>query len=237
MAICSIEKPTHHEADKVIADIEVLCASFDAVRTLGITGGDVLLHPDFDRIVEYAVQQPKIRWASPDLNGVLVPSERQFAAMNHGKVVIHLSNYPSLSRGFAAIRDKCAGSDMHCVEKHIDKWVHNIYTPPVGRGREALLRHCKSCQADCPTIYDGKLYRCGMLMNWAKNGMIPESADEYLDLSNSYFKADKNRLTEEIQRILCEDYPFRGCDYCRGYSAQTQTGQPAVQMTFPKESK
>ena len=55
------DKPYHVSAEQVIASIERVLNAIDSLEQLVILGGEPFLHPEFERIINYANKHKKVR--------------------------------------------------------------------------------------------------------------------------------------------------------------------------------
>lgn len=226
------KRPRHYPLAEVAADIDALCSATDSIRFFGVLGGEALLHPEFHAIVRHAANRPEIDRVVVTTNGTLLPREEQWEDLRHPKVFFRLSNYGELSRNrdrlVARLEKEGIKGEVLWDQSH---WVESPLVPNGGgKSVEELRRVFKACLwNDCLVVAGRKLYRCGSQLNGIKLGVIPEPADDSVDLS---IAADPERLPEvrrAVRRYVYHQEYLHACGYCRGRGDACPKAVPAIQ--------
>ena len=224
------ENPQNADLDETLSSIEALAARMDEVYEVRVIGGEPFMNRDVHLIVEKLTAQANIAKVSVFTNATIVPREHQWAALQHEKVRLFITDYDDLSRnirplvaaleerGIAYVSEKANGwTDCAALDKHNRTVAEN----------EAIWDQC--CAKNLATLADGKLYRCPFSANAAKLKAVPDYKEDYLFVDY----ADR----EQIRAFLRGKTHINACDHCNGRSYGDEVITPAIQTKKPMKYK
>lgn len=79
-------------------NLELMLSGVDSCVHLGITGGEVLLHPRLADIINLCLSQEKIEEVVLSSNGTIMPSEEVLRALKNDRVMINVSSYQCVEK-------------------------------------------------------------------------------------------------------------------------------------------
>lgn len=234
-----LKKKEIFKADKIIQDLEKLFKYIDIVHNLAVIGGEPLLNPELDKILEYLkvkAQQGRITYIRMVTNGTIMPTEKVLDFFKYKPFKLIISHYPLEKIGnpqFIENRNnllkylednKNIRYDM--PENHL--WEdYGTPTNAHNRTKEELYKIYSTCRFHgCKGLYDGKLYICGRA--YAIEKLFTENSlrnDEYIDL---YKIKNKHDMKKAIKALYACDYS-NACDYCNDVDLR-KTIEPAYQI-------
>lgn len=189
---------------------------FDRIEKLVVCGGELMLHPDLNEIVEKISQISNVQRIDILTNGTIAPSKKLLNILQKsGKCRILVSDYGELNYKVKEIEQMCKLYDIpfsYALSESM--WVKNRLGKAHGRSEEENRALYCSCiePSRCPAIVQGRLYRCVTSYVNARMGFIPETVQDYVDLLNEdlSIKERKDRVREFV---LSTEAPL-SCDYC-----------------------
>ena len=203
-------------AEKRFCTMDEVVEMMNAVKIikpehLRLLGGEPLLHPEIDKIIEYVYEHlPKGTQVEIFTNGICLKnmSETFWEIIRKGKIIIFLSVYPL----------KINYNEIISVAKKQGVKLFGLQKPRL-RFRNILLREDKSydkeyahkhCKGEYIQIRNGKLYPCTYsayieFVNKKFNTAFKHEENDYLVI-------DEIKSGKEVAKWMKEAKPF--CAYC-----------------------
>jgi hypothetical protein len=215
-------------------DIDLFFSTVDYSLFFNISGGDALLHPDIEKIVEYVGKNYRNRIASFGVltTGMVLPHDLTLRICKSYNVTIGVSDYSAgipeekYSRKLHAFFKKIKSQNvMLSVSREWDnnKWI-NVGNPTFKRGRnlyetKELFKVCGIQYTNY--FYDGKIFHCPMSAG-LNLGMVQDTDSDdcfSLPLNISYGNTDKKKeLILFDMGYIAKGY-LNACFYCDGMGA------------------
>lgn len=211
-------------------DIDALCACVDEIVSLGIIGGEPLIHPDFHLVIRHAAQKDNVKGINVFTNGTVVPREEQWRDLRHDKVFLSISDYGELSAQRDRLIARCEERGVRGLVSRWDEWYGDMAGETMGRDAGGLLAHVRSCIFNnCFIVSKQRLYPCGTMLNGVKLGLFPDVPDDSVDLSPALNGGDISTLRKKVRSFLNEGDSFQACDSCRGGGPGRELVKAAIQ--------
>jgi len=222
------ETPSDFDLSNIVASLDALFACADLVYHVELLGGEPFLNKDLPIIAKHLLDSQQVLHMDVITNGTVLPPDRMLSALEHDAVSVVIDDYGTLSKRKGALSDalKRHGIDFR-VNKHW-AWADLGGFEDRHLSEEALTERFRECNFNtCTELLDGKLYRCPRSSHGTKTGMIPEYADDVLDISHF---STNNACDKERTRSFLGDKRFiRACDHCNGNTQASLTLVPAEQ--------
>lgn len=234
-----IKKAKHFSLEDLKRSADIYFSHVDRVGLLQLTGGEPLLYPHIQDILEYISRNYGDRIAVLNLvtNGTIIPSDSFCDFLAEHKILVDVDNYsvnvPKVEPTLTKVINKLK-------EKHVD---HIVITtdefmktfPPLSENmsldESGLVDKFTRCFPGFQNILDGKLCSC-LFHSFAVNaGLIPDSADAWFDINKmSESELDKKALVEFRLGFNKKGY-VDWCRYCNGHITTINTlVAPAAQQ-------
>lgn len=206
-----LAEPTFADPDSFDRDIHRLASLFDRISSIGIVGGEPLLHPRVTSFMRSA------RDAAPDAgiymvsNGILLASQPEslWQELAAQRIKLNISDYPlHLDRDALSAQAREHGVELEFVGPREQFWTFPI-RPEGDRDPAHSFETCHSLM-NCPMVADGRLYLCGRtgvvkVFREASGLDLPVTEADYVDI---YAEDDPFVIQERLQR------PLGWCRYC-----------------------
>jgi len=240
-ALCGVLVPQYDYRPQMTAEefsqtLEAVFSIVDRVGRMQITGGEPLLHPELDRLLEMCFRYDgrfDELWffsncAVPFRENVLVVL-REHA----DKVVVHCSDY--------GVRREVSAGNLRLLEEngiphkyltyygdsqYCDGWVDNGDFVPhhrLPKENEAIFAACSHvCRGGSWYVRGGQMHWCGRSIRGTELGRIPLRHEDYLDIFDPSTTVEEKR--EQLKKLLAV-HSITACDYCNGYYGTEDTGK------------
>ena len=215
---------------KFKTDLNLLLQSIDIIYDFEFLGGEPLLTPELDKMIQYAQTKKQIKHLTMYTNGTIIPSEKVLNAMsNVPDFLLCISNYssnPNLSHLLKhdEIISLCQKYGIHYYLFPADtKWIKTNPLYKRDRTQQEIEKEWNHCwQRDNLVFCDGKLYPCQKALAIDKNISPISTKYETVD-----FRRDK-QANKSLIKFFSLPY-MNVCDYCK--SDATQLTKPAQQKS------
>ena len=215
--------------------LEIMFSLADRVGRLQITGGEPLLHPQLDRLLELCFQytlQFDGLWFFSNCAVPFRETVLNVLQKHRNKVVVHCSDYgvqPDVSAQNIKLLEaagipykylKYYGEEQYC-----DGWVDNGDFVPHHRTQaenEIIFSTCSHvCRGGSWYVRGGQLHWCGRSIRGTELGKIPLCQEDYLDLFEDIPLEEKKKKLERLMGVRT----ITACDYCNGYYGTQDTAK------------
>lgn len=231
--LCGVMVPQYDYRPKMTYEefcdtLKALYEVIEDVKRLQITGGEPLLHPDLDKMLEACFQYREHFQELWLFSNSAVPIRESVLAVlqeHKERVLVHCSDYgvrPDVSKQNIQLLEtaeipyrylKYFGEGQYC-----DGWVDNGDFVAHNRTREeneAVFAACSHvCRGGSWYIRHGQMHWCGRSIRGTELNKVPLLKEDYLDLFDQNTSADEKR--KELERLM-QVKSITACDYCNGY--------------------
>lgn len=223
-------KPENYNVNEVMNELDTLLKFVDRLFELRLIGGDVFMNKDWDVLLKYALDHPKIDRITFYTNGTIIPQRNKLSLLSNERVLIQISDYGELSRNLDQLIAVCNENQIWHRVTPIDTWtdcssIHKHHRPT--EENDELFRRC--CTSNVTTLQKGKLFRCPYAANAFHLGAVVDSSDDYVDILEPELLNDieATKITIRDYLVLRQAIPI--CDYCDGRIPGVNEIPPAEQ--------
>jgi organic radical activating enzyme len=207
---------------QILADLARLVSAVDMVNKLVVVGGESLLHPEIEALLEGILALPKVGIVQVITNGTVIPkSDRVFELLANERVMVEISGYGEhIPLKFERNVDRFIAR-LEAVGAHY-RYVRTLQWFDFGgfeqrQYTDAQLRRVyNTCCFISNDIWNGQLHKCSRSAYGQHIGRIPAYAEDFVDLREGSIEALRARLAA-FQQL---PYP-KACDHCNGASTAT----------------
>lgn len=197
-------------------DFSRLSKLFDNIKTIGLMGGEPLLHPQLSDFFNVARQFFPKSALVLYTNGILLEQQNKdfWDSCLKNDIIINVTKYP-INLDFEKIEQLAKQKNIKfCFSNHpeeIIKTSHKIFFDLEGKqNAQESFTHCSHVKQGCTFLADGKLYLCTVAPN-SKNFNL--YFDKNLELSEKdCIDIYKTNSGKKILDFLSKPIPF--CRYC-----------------------
>lgn len=198
---------------------------------VSIGGGEAFLHPELYKMVEFCVDQEKIKRVEVLTNATIVPKEKNLECLKHEKVRLILDDYGSLSDKLKEIAELCKKENILYDIKKLDYW----YDLSEIRDRnytedevQYLYRECE--RAQCFSLTDCAIVNCSIAYGNELCGKAPcDIEDDYVNLK--LYQREDPLLKQELLNLMKRPY-LEFCKYCVGTGSSGKMIEVAKQRVL-----
>ncbi len=219
----------HLSFENFKVQLDNLLKNIYKLNSLIIVGGEPLLNPDFNKILQYSLSQKKVENVYIFINGTLIfrPEDIEILKRYRKKVCIFLSNYSSNEKVLPLLKNN---KIKELLNKNKIKYIYNEKTywvkqdPIISYGRTADENSMLFCKCGVPSVsvVDGFLHVCPKAAAAQSNGIINFDSEDRLDLNNPISKEDIISFYSNSR--------YKICGHCAGPEATRYIIFPAEQV-------
>lgn len=210
--------------DTLKRDLDLL-SPFLHAQEFHIVGGEPLLHPELEQIVDAVNASPIATLTVVSTNGKLLP---QMGEWFWQKIdVLRLSIYANLDPGIPVkAREQCEKNGVRYDEMGMGKFFKQFHPSLDG----ASFKDCP-WKERCLTVHDGWLFRC------PQSAFFGPLINPRLTISLDGFPLLGKELTEQrIVDFLDCPIPLVMCHFCRSYTDSMDWKEASSKEEWMKES-
>jgi organic radical activating enzyme len=221
-----IKKQGHEDIKKLKKNIDVYFSCIDNVGLFHLSGGEPFLYPDLIEIITYIHNNfnDKIETIGITTNGAVLPSDELCKILKEFEILVYLDNYtevvPRIKKTYQDVLSKFAKYNIDLI-KNDEISFFKIFPPT----RECCISNKTELQQKfnkC-TEYNGfqqvkneKLYSCCYSSFAQTAGLIPESSDDFFDLSDFTGNIENKKILTEFRLGYNNNGYTVFCKYCNG---------------------
>ena len=225
--------PIDFPLENVKRDIDRVLEVVKEINILQLAGGESLLYPQINEILEYTLNKDEVKTVHFVTNGTIIPSEETLKLLRNPKILIYISDYgfkEKLDKLTKILDDnnvnykvltemewiKVGNSEKRNKDYHQKKWEYMHC--PNGRG--------------CKIIFDGKIFPCDRSGRMYLESLYIKPDYEHYDAKNDLvemYNCSDEALLEKIKGIYLTDY-IEACDYCDMANISVPKIEPAEQI-------
>lgn len=219
-----VKNPRHVDLEEIQDELETYFQWVDHLAILGLGGGDVLLHPKFDEILEWVCEQylgKKVQDIEIYTNAIIMPKETTLALCKKYNVIVRFSDYSAGIPGRQKIDEL-----IHILNEsgiRYDKCVwdtwYDIGFPQKTNGlpnKKALIEHYDKCITKlCAVIYQKRLYFCSVHSAAVVAGYCAANENDSFNLEE--YSEERKKEFIEFNAGYCTNGFLTYCQKCNGY--------------------
>lgn len=202
-------------------DLDKLLSSVKKIYRLKLIGGEPLLVPDLEKILDYACSKKQIVSVIITTNASIIPSDALCIILKkyNKKALVELSDYSESisSLKYNDIEKKLKDYNIYYFVSNYE-WFEcgKIYKRE--RTKNELIETYKNCfQSPCLSFFDGKIYNCTRAAAIARLTTFDFDKDEIIDIRNN-----KQKNTN-LKNFYSRDF-YTFCSYCDATQNRIQRG-------------
>jgi hypothetical protein len=218
--------------------IEKVIQLFDFTRDFRITGGEVFLYPEINKVLtEAAKYKDKFEFLSVVTNATFIPNKSILRTIANlpCNVVFRIDNYGKWSTKTTELIEVARSFNIEPEVRFYNEyemafggWLDlGDYTDKgyTAQQKESLFKHCK-LPTDCGVVWNGKFNCCPYCASGYNLGEIGMAEYEYVDLFDNSLSVVEKRL--KVSKW--NEKPYIGCSYCNGYDTENSPRIPAAEQ-------
>lgn len=216
----------NYDIDKIIANIDKLLDKVDYIPYLWILGGEPLLHPELDKLIDY-LNSPKVVnkvvYAEILTNGTLLLSDRAVAALKRNPLYwrVSVSPYGEHSRKQYELFSQLSEAGIPYYSRYMVYWQKfGRVTEPQSFDEDEIRAKCEMCVCKNMHMSENYIYRCPVLAHFVALKKIPFDERNSFDCTGDYTK----EMLREYFNGVCP-----GMAYCNGnhqlYISETEADE------------
>jgi len=220
------ENPEDMDVHEVLEDMKVFLECIDECIAIEIAGGEPLLYPDLDILLDYLIPHKKVLEIRFTTNGTVVPKESVLNRMAHEKVYVGISDYGMIDR-LAKVVYAFEKHNVHFTIYTEQKWIAPGDLNKRNKTQEVLKQEYEDCwdAFNCKVIVKGRLFVCPRYARlYMQNIHEFETDSIYL---KDYMDLEQRR--DAVYRLYLMEYA-ESCDYCDFGAPNHVYIEPGVQM-------
>lgn len=219
MFIPYYKKPIMYSVKEIQRNLDLLFERIDFVFAIGIIGGEALLHPDLEKILEYMYEKYRDRFGSLCIttNGVLIPDEKKLEIIKKYNIIVIISDYKH------AITDK---SKLDYLDDILNKrgiicqirrdliWCDfGFPEQPFSISNQNVREHMLGCDPGWRGLNDGKFYFCNVAWSAEKAGLFHLNREDYVVLEELLPNQEESKI--ELLRYSLGEMKQAAISFCR----------------------
>lgn len=222
------DAPEHIKVEDIENTFDNFLDTIDGLLDMRILGGEPFVYPDLDKILNRYVNNEKIQRITLYTNSTIVPNTKVLEALCNSKVVVHMSNYGSVSRKVEELEKIFSESNIIHYKHDYEQWRDIGKIIKRNYNVEELVRLYQTCtMGKCYTFYRGKLYLCPRAAHGERLGLLKNSENEVLDFTTIN---DIEQKRHELYNLINNTKYITACDYCNGSREMSRAIKAAVQV-------
>ena len=226
---CSV----HYPLQDVIEDLTSILENVSAIEEVLVIGGETLLYPWLEEVIDFCGKQEKIRKLIITTNGTIQPKETVLQCLQKNRVCMRVSGYPeNVAPNRENILDCYRQNGLEVEDLAGMQWLDMGTFKKRNHTDMELCRIFETCSMkNCVTVQkDGLIFYCSRSLSAYETDIYPNPLkEEYIDVRNG------DDLVESFQKFYNLAY-LSTCDYCDGVSCATKRIIPTAVQILNKET-
>lgn len=218
------DKKRNYDIDKIIVNMDYLLDRVDYIPYLWILGGEPLLHPGLDKLIDYLnceKVQNKVVHADILTNGTLLFSEKAIAALKRNPLFwrISVSPYREHSKKQYDVFSQLSEADIPYYSRYMVYWQKfGLVIEPDSFDENGIRKKCQKCICRNMHLVEDYIFRCPVLAHFVNLKKIPYDERNSFDCTKEYTK----EMLQDYYNDICP-----GMAYCNG-NHQTRISKAEV---------
>ena len=213
--IPQLKKQVHYPANGIISNIESILRYAKYIYRLKLHGGEVFLHQDLSKLIDYVSRNKRIISARITTNGTIIPNESILQALSNSRVVVQISEYEISSGNIPKLIQLFKDRHIKYVLLKDREWrdMGDFSERESNRFFECSIKRCTS-------LFGENVYVCSR---------AAMALNEH-EISDSYHININGLSSKEFRTSLQQLYtiPNKACSHCDGdtkYAKPIQAGK------------
>lgn len=226
--------PRHYAAETIMRSLENLLSYHDLhFGEICLLGGETLLYPDLDKVLEFSLSVSKTERISIVTNGTLVPKDSLIPLMQHPRFFARISDYGALSTKKHALMELFDAHEIRYELDNYSEWYKNRDHVVEFCSEEEATRKYRQCtNIKYRTLLDGRFFPCCKSAQLCQLGAFPATPENSIDCLTR--EGLQERLHQGLRYLeQCDHIDI--CHYCYGtpHIHPDKMVPPAVQAAEP----
>lgn len=211
--------------EQISSELKAVFEIVDQIDKLQVTGGEPLLHPRLDSILEecfcYKSQFDKL-WIFTNCTVSLKPQVESILLKYKERIVIHASDYGINQKVTKEFIQRLDDSGIpyrylkyYGEEQYAGGWVDQgdfIAHNRSEKERKEVFRSCSHVnRGGSWYVRNGQMHWCGRSIRGMEVGRIPDQKEDYLDIYSGSVEERREKL-----ETLMQAEQILACNYCNG---------------------
>lgn len=206
-------------SDYLIQNFSKIVDAVDGITELELMGGEPFLHEDFNTILEWCINQKKIRAIKIITNGTIIPPQETWEWLKNFKVKLVVDDYGELSRNIEKIFELAEQYGVRCERQKLQTWYQIEPINKKNFSEDELKEIFYGCNfKTCIGMTNGRFYHCNVSGHMNTVGLLPDEDADYIQIEGENWETDD--LRNKIRLFIKKDY-LKACDYCN-YSSKIE---------------
>lgn len=222
----------HYKLEDIKSDLSIILNSVSFIDEVLVIGGETLLYPQLQEVLDFCGTQSKIGKTIITTNGTIYPDKKLEKCLQKNKVMMRVSGYP---KEVAPRRDEIVKQYQDAGLAVDDlkgmRWMDIGSSECRNRTATEMREVFHSCSmAQCVSLQkDGKIFYCSRSISAYETDLYPTPLrSEYIDVRHS------ENLEEAFREFYNLEY-ISTCNYCDGISCISKQLIPAAVQILDKE--
>ena len=194
--------------EELLDDIDRLLNAVRGIGVFGVLGGEPLLYPQIDAVLEKLLYSERVGLVEIVTNGTVWPKESTIDLMKNPKTVVRVSDYGSRSV-FLNQWKECGDIRVRVLDS---KNIWNDFGELIRKNKtdtdveEQFLK----CDSECCSYFHGSIYCCPRAGHGRDLGVIRVSDDEVARIRTAKTREEAEEEIRKLKRIRYSE----ACYYC-----------------------
>lgn len=213
-----LKKLNNTPKEKIMKDLESTFKVVDNISVLSLSGGDTLLYPDLDELLEKIGEKYYKKGVSNIeimTNAVIFPSDKTIELIKKYSILVRFSDYGKQTKDRQKIDqfiELMKTNGIAYDKVNFTNWVDFGYPQQTNNIKNLPEFFDKCNNRNCNAIYDNKIFNCAIIIHPNKIGHCNFSEHDYFDLSKN---SNKKELLEFFLGYTEKGY-LEYCKKCNG---------------------
>jgi organic radical activating enzyme len=198
-----LSKQYHLSADEVIRNLESILQLTKYIYRLKLHGGEVFLHPELPKLINYVLSNKKLISIRLTTNGTIIPNELILNTLAGSRIIVQISDYEIASEKIPKLLEKFNEYNIKYVYLSNRNWrdMGDFSTRESNRFFECSIKRCTS-------MYKDEIFVCSRAAMALKENKISDSY--HINISNISRTEFRNSI-KKLSTIANE-----ACRHCDG---------------------
>lgn len=209
------------DADRIIDSLKILTDRVDNIYKCELIGGEPFLSKNLERVLEYTLNNSKIKKIEITTNGTLIPNSTLVHMLKNPKITIRISNYGDLvdkSKLIYFLKENM----IQYVVLELGEWVSPGGVFKRDKDFETIKKNYQACSSGyyCKTLYEDKIFSCARAASLYALGYMQEP---------EYIQVEENFKSDDLKKFLVRSFSI-ACNYCDIANDEKIYVEPAEQL-------
>lgn len=216
-----MDNPKDVPVETIMSSLKKYFNFVEKINILSLTGGDALLHKNFDLLLEKIGElyyNKKIDTIGVLTNAIIIPSKRTCELLKKYNVKVHVTDYSDATnrQKLTEIKSLLDEYDIHYDIVTHEYWLDMGYPQEKNKFStpEEWMNLFNNCGMSCPSLYENKLFYCSPANYIDRANYCKYDEDDYLDIDK--LKPEEKIKILEFSNGYCNKGYIEYCKKCNG---------------------